>query len=88
MVSGIFTPKSNKTFDVEFTYQRENKMFLFSSDDIIEKVIVSDLMCRVVKEVTTNENSITFEVSGLKSTVYLVRVMNNKQFVKTIKVII
>ncbi len=88
MVSGIFTPKSNKTFDVEFTYQRENKMFLLSSDDIIEKVIVSDLMGRVVKEVTTNENSITFDVSGLKSTVYLVRVMNNKQFVKTIKVII
>ena len=87
LISGLNVPISKSNFNTKCLYLSDKQEIRISSDIQIEQIVVSDLSGRIIAILLVNENNATFDVSTLKSSVYLVKVVGKNSFAETFKVI-
>jgi len=87
LISGLNVPISKSNFNTKYLYLSDKQEIRISSDIQIENIVVSDLSGRIIAILLVNENNATFDVSTLKSSVYLVKVVGKNSFTETFKVI-
>jgi len=88
LVSGISTPKYKNESDVQVTVQSAGRKIILKSSNIINKIILSDVSGKILKNKVFTDNNVSVDGSDLPSGVYILAVFVDDLKVKTLKIVI
>ena len=88
VTSGISSPKCKKTCKVSAVYYPLSKQIDVESEQNIRRILLSDLGGRTLRDLSCNEQKISFEVTDLLASIYILTAVTNDLNVSTLKIAI